>query len=57
MGNRDLNDMVIFDSVRGLPPCATCGSQVVKKKNLKIDWHGKWKGNWRCENDHRNILK
>ncbi|WP_158385625.1 hypothetical protein [Candidatus Nitrososphaera evergladensis] len=46
-----------FDNVRVLPPCKVCGSGKVKKNDVKIDWFGNMKGEWICENDHRNVLK
>ena len=53
--------MPFVDHVRGLPPCVVCGSTVVKvKDNLKIDWMswgGKWKGEWICENGHKNFFE
>ncbi|AIC15823.1 hypothetical protein NVIE_1610 [Nitrososphaera viennensis EN76] len=45
-----------IDNVRAFPPCKVCGSREVKKNNTKIDWFGNWKGEWICENDHRNVL-
>ena len=48
-----------FDHVRALPPCVVCRSTVVKvKDNLKIDSiRADWKGEWICENGHRNVFK
>jgi hypothetical protein len=49
--------MTIFDNVRGVPPCTACGSRMIKKNELKVDWiRGRWKGKWTCENDHENIV-
>jgi hypothetical protein len=51
--------VTLIDHMRGLPPCVVCGSTVVKvRDNLKIDWiNGEWRGEWICENGHRNIFK
>ena len=49
--------MVLFDHMRALPPCTTCGSTAIKKSDLKIDGiRGRWKGEWICENGHTNIM-
>jgi hypothetical protein len=45
-----------IDNVRSLSPCMVCGSSVIKENDLHIDWiHGDWKGEWTCENGHKNI--
>ena len=50
--------VVLFDRVLSPPPCKVCGSTKMKKNDLKIDWFwGRWKGEWTCENDHRNTIR
>ena len=47
-----------IDNVRSLPPCVVCGSSTIKKNDLEIDWiGGSWKGEWTCENGHRNVFE
>jgi hypothetical protein len=44
--------------MRNVPPCKQCGSHTIKENNLRIDFiRGYWRGEWTCENGHRNVIR
>jgi hypothetical protein len=46
-----------IDWVISLPPCKVCGSGNMKEQKLKTTFFGRMKGEWICENGHRNIIE
>jgi len=36
------------------PACKVCGSSIVKENHVNMDLGGNFKGEWLCDNGHRN---
>jgi hypothetical protein len=45
---------VLPDFIVTLPPCKVCGTGNIKEQKLKATFFGRIKGEWICENGHKN---